>query len=63
MPQRHLLTQQCFREIIGVIACLERFLVDAEERGNQFILNLLGKQHARLKGSFDRHVVWLSSRF
>lgn len=43
-------------QIIGIIACLERFQADAEERGNAFLLNLLEKQHTRLKGLFDRHV-------
>ena len=45
------------RQIIGIIACLERFLVDANEAGNAFLLNLLEKQRMRLKGLFDRHVV------
>ncbi|GLB35990.1 putative exocyst complex component SEC3 N-terminal PIP2 binding PH [Lyophyllum shimeji] len=44
-------------EIIGMLACLERFLVDAEDRGNQFLLTMLEKQHTRLKGIFERHVV------
>ncbi|KAF8078783.1 exocyst complex component, sec3 subunit [Lyophyllum atratum] len=43
-------------EIIGIIACLERFL-DAENRGNQFLLTMLEKQHTRLKGIFERHIV------
>ncbi|KAG6854240.1 hypothetical protein C0991_009258 [Blastosporella zonata] len=43
-------------EIIGIIACLERFLVDAEERGNQFLMTMLEKQHIRLKAIFERHV-------
>jgi len=45
------------RQIIGIIACLERFLVDADEAGNVFLLHLLEKQRMRLKGLFDRHVV------
>jgi exocyst complex component 1 len=36
---------------------LERFLVDADEAGNVFLLHLLEKQRMRLKGLFDRHVV------
>jgi hypothetical protein len=47
----------CHRQIIGIIACLERFLVDADEAGNVFLLHLLEKQRMRLKGLFDRHVV------
>lgn len=35
--------------------------MDADEKGNQFLLNLLGKQHTRLKGLFERHVVSLLS--
>lgn len=46
-----------FREVIGVIAVLERFLMDAEDIGNQFLLTALSKQHTRLVGIFDRHVV------
>ena len=36
---------------------LERFLLDAEEKGSPFLLALLEKQHSRLRISFDRHVV------
>ncbi|CAL1695070.1 unnamed protein product [Somion occarium] len=43
-------------EIIGIIVCLERFLADAEERGNTFFTNVLEKQHTRLNGLFDRRV-------
>ncbi|KAH9486586.1 Exocyst complex component 1 [Psilocybe cubensis] len=43
-------------EIVGILAFLERFLIEAEEKGNPFILNLLEKQHSRLKIIFDRHV-------
>jgi hypothetical protein len=39
------------------MAILERFLVDAEERGKAFFVNFLDKQHTRLKGLFERHVV------
>lgn len=42
---------------MGIIAALERFLVDADERGNAFLVNLLEKQHTRLKTLFDRHIV------
>jgi len=44
-------------QIFGIIACLERFLADSDERGARFFYGLLDKQHTRLKGSFDRHVV------
>ncbi|KAF9814500.1 hypothetical protein IEO21_05051 [Rhodonia placenta] len=42
--------------VVGIIAALERFLGDAEERGNAFLLNVLEKQHTRLKGLFERRV-------
>jgi len=35
---------------------LERFLADADERGNACFLQILDKQHLRLKGTFDRHI-------
>ncbi|KAL4069753.1 exocyst complex component Sec3-domain-containing protein [Scleroderma yunnanense] len=43
-------------QVVSIIACLERFLTEAEEHGNPFLLQMLDKQHIRLKGSFDRHV-------
>ncbi|PCH33938.1 hypothetical protein WOLCODRAFT_135407 [Wolfiporia cocos MD-104 SS10] len=43
-------------QIVGLIAALERFLGDAEERGNAFLLNLLDKQHSRSKQLFERRV-------
>ncbi|PPQ64521.1 hypothetical protein CVT26_002060 [Gymnopilus dilepis] len=43
-------------EIVGVLAFLERFLTEAEEKGNPFLLGLLEKQHSRLKIVFDRHI-------
>lgn len=49
-------------QLVGFIACLERFLADADERGNAFLLHMLEKQHTRLKGLFDRHVVRAISR-
>ena len=45
------------RQIVGVIASVERAIADAEERGNVFFSNILEKQHQRLKSIFDRHVV------
>ncbi|KAH9982337.1 exocyst complex component Sec3-domain-containing protein [Lactifluus volemus] len=36
--------------------CSRTFLADAEERGKIFFINLLDKQHTRLKGLFERHV-------
>ncbi|KAG5718258.1 Exocyst complex component 1 [Termitomyces sp. T112] len=43
-------------EIIGIIVHLERFLVAAQDRGNQFFVAMLEKQHVRLKGIFERYV-------
>ncbi|KAG7450696.1 uncharacterized protein BT62DRAFT_927969 [Guyanagaster necrorhizus] len=43
-------------QIFGLIACLERFLAVADDRGNNFFVGLLEKQHTRLKGLLDRHV-------
>jgi exocyst complex component 1 len=39
------------------MATLERFLSEAEEWGKAFFINFLDKQHTRLKGLFERHVV------
>lgn len=46
-----------FRQIVGMIVSLEKFLTDAEERGNDFFLGLLEKQHVRMKALFERRVV------
>ncbi|KAF8640686.1 hypothetical protein AX17_000342 [Amanita inopinata Kibby_2008] len=43
-------------EIVGMLAVLEQFMVDAEERNCQYLQQSLSKQHTRLKGIFDRHV-------
>ncbi|KAI0688760.1 exocyst complex component Sec3-domain-containing protein [Cytidiella melzeri] len=43
-------------QVIGMIACVEKFLADAEERGNTFFHEVLDKQHSRMKGLFERHV-------
>ncbi|XP_006453994.1 hypothetical protein AGABI2DRAFT_61670 [Agaricus bisporus var. bisporus H97] len=43
-------------EIVGVLAILEKFIADADEKGNLFLFNFLGKQYTRLKGVFDRHI-------
>lgn len=49
-------TDLTYSEIVGVLATLEKFR-NANEKGNQFLVNFLSKQHTRLKGVFDRHVV------
>ncbi|KAJ3575972.1 hypothetical protein NP233_g733 [Leucocoprinus birnbaumii] len=43
-------------EIVGVLATLERFMIEADEKANQFLNGFLSKQHTRLKGVFDRHI-------
>ncbi|KAK7064364.1 Sec3-PIP2-bind domain-containing protein [Favolaschia claudopus] len=43
-------------QIVGLLASVERFMADADEKGNAFLLSVLGKQHTRLKGLFDRHI-------
>ncbi|KAI0328157.1 hypothetical protein GY45DRAFT_1326692 [Cubamyces sp. BRFM 1775] len=43
-------------QVVGMLASLERFQFDAEERGNAFFLGLLEKQHMRLKALFERRV-------
>ncbi|KAI0652057.1 exocyst complex component Sec3-domain-containing protein [Trametes meyenii] len=43
-------------QVVGMLASLERFQSDAEERGNSFLLSLLEKQHMRLKALFERRV-------
>ncbi|KAJ7706358.1 exocyst complex component sec3 subunit [Mycena rosella] len=43
-------------QTIGLLACIERFLAEADERGNMFLLNALGKQQMRLKSLFERHI-------
>lgn len=48
-----------FRQLVGIMAALEQFTVDADERGNQFIQRLLQKQSQRLGGLFTRLVVSL----
>ena len=40
-----------------MLASLEKFQSEAEERGNTFLLSLLEKQHMRLKALFERRVV------
>ncbi|KAI5124152.1 hypothetical protein M0805_000962 [Coniferiporia weirii] len=43
-------------QIAGVIASIERAIMDAEIHGNPFFAGVLDKQHQRLKTIFDRHV-------
>ena len=51
------------RELVGIIAFLERFQIEVDEKGNPFVISLLEKQHSRLKLLFDRHVVSDASVF
>ncbi|KAF6766570.1 exocyst protein [Ephemerocybe angulata] len=43
-------------EIIGIIGTIERAIENAEQKNNPFFVNLLDKQHTRLKSMFDRHI-------
>ncbi|KAJ3989555.1 exocyst complex component Sec3-domain-containing protein [Lentinula detonsa] len=43
-------------QLVGLIVTLERFLADADERNDSVLLNIVGRQHTRLKGQFDRHI-------
>ncbi|TFK30812.1 exocyst protein [Coprinopsis marcescibilis] len=43
-------------EIIGVLVVLERHLENPEPRGTPFFLNMLDKQHTRLRTAYERHV-------
>nr|GAT61106.1 predicted protein [Mycena chlorophos] len=43
-------------QVVGLLVSIERFVAEADEKGNLFLLNVLGKQHTRLKGLFDRHI-------
>ncbi|KAJ8083824.1 hypothetical protein AAF712_000742 [Marasmius tenuissimus] len=43
-------------QVVGLIATVERFMADHDDRNNEFLVNLLGKQHTRLKGQFDRNI-------
>ena len=45
------------RQVVGVLAALELFMSRTDERENEFLIRLLEKHHARLRGQFDRHVV------
>ncbi|KAG7099041.1 hypothetical protein E1B28_000920 [Marasmius oreades] len=44
-------------QIVGLIATIERFIADSDDRINDFLLNILSKQQTRLKALFDRHIV------
>lgn len=45
--------------MIGIIAHLERFMSDAEERGNMFLFKQLQKLHQKMVLSHARHTVSL----
>jgi hypothetical protein len=50
-------SNKALSQVIGITSALERFLIEAEERGNTFLLGLLEKQHVRLKALFNNHIV------
>ncbi|KAJ2932691.1 hypothetical protein H1R20_g4427, partial [Candolleomyces eurysporus] len=43
-------------EVIGMLGTVERAIENAEQRNSPFFLNLLDKQHTRLKAMFDRYI-------
>ncbi|KAH9944208.1 exocyst complex component Sec3-domain-containing protein [Epithele typhae] len=43
-------------QVVGMLAALEKFQSEAEEKGNAFLLTVLEKQHMRLKAVFERRV-------
>ncbi|KAJ3870293.1 exocyst complex component Sec3-domain-containing protein [Lentinula novae-zelandiae] len=43
-------------QLVGLIVTLERFLADADERNDSVLLNVVGRQHIRLKAQFDRQI-------
>lgn len=45
--------------MIGIIAHLERYMSDAEERGNMFLVKQLQKLHQKMVLSHARHTVRL----
>jgi hypothetical protein len=45
------------RGVVGILASIEHFMSDADERDNAYLFTLVEKHQARLKGVFDRHVV------
>lgn len=49
--------------MIGIIAHLERYKSDAEERGNAFLARLLQKQQQRMVGVHTRHLVRATSSY
>ena len=52
----------CDRQIVGMVAGIERTMMDAEQLSNaEFMISVLDKQHQRLKALFERHVVSLAS--
>ncbi|KAK7059116.1 hypothetical protein VNI00_001741 [Paramarasmius palmivorus] len=43
-------------QVVGLIATIERFIAESEDRNNDFLLNVLSKHQTRLKTLFDRHI-------
>lgn len=43
--------------MIGIIAHLERYMSDAEERGNMFLVKQLQKLHQKMVLTHARHTV------
>ncbi|EEB96486.1 hypothetical protein MPER_04372, partial [Moniliophthora perniciosa FA553] len=43
-------------QVVGLIATIERFTAESEDRNDDFLLNVLNKHQTRLKSLFDRHI-------
>ncbi|KAF5388572.1 hypothetical protein D9757_004587 [Collybiopsis confluens] len=43
-------------QLVGLVVTMERFLADTDERSENVLVNIVGKQHTRLKAQFDRHI-------
>ncbi|KAL0578603.1 hypothetical protein V5O48_003394 [Marasmius crinis-equi] len=43
-------------QVVGLIATIERFMAENDDRNHEFLNNVLSKHQTRLKGQFDRHI-------
>jgi hypothetical protein len=47
-------------QLVGIIAYVERFMMEAEDRGNMAFHRLLQKQHQRMMGLHKKQLVGVS---
>jgi exocyst complex component 1 len=50
-------------QVVGTLVALESAINEAEDRGNPSWTKMLHKQHQRVKGLYDRHVVRCDPNF